>query len=71
MMCFPTLKDQLRVCINFSMVNRDIQNNVYPMHRIDKKINEMTDSTLFTTLDFTKGYQQPVFYPLAKTITVF
>ena len=53
------------------MVNRDIVNNAYPMHRIEEQLEAMAGAKVFTTLDLTKGYHQLVLHPESKPITVF
>ena len=40
------------------MINKNIINNAYPLHRIDDQIDSMRGSAWFTTLDLTKGYHQ-------------
>ena len=44
--------------IDFRMINKNIINNAYPLHRIDDQIDSMRGATWFTTLDLTKGYHQ-------------
>lgn len=56
MVCVPKPNGQLRVCINFRMVNQDIVNDAYPMHRINEQLEAMAGLMVFTTLDLTKGY---------------
>ena len=40
------------------MINKNVINDAYPLHRIDDQINSMRGSAWFTTLDLTKGYHQ-------------
>ena len=69
--CVPKADGSLRVCINFRMVNRDIINDAYPMHRMEEQLEAMAGSTVFTTLDLTKGYHQLILHPDSKHITAF
>lgn len=61
--CVPKPNRALQVSINFFMVNQDIVNNSYPMHRIKEQLEAITRSRVFTTLDITKGYHQLVLQP--------
>ena len=40
------------------MINKNILNNAYPLHRINNQIDSMRGAGWFTTLDLTKGYHQ-------------
>ena len=40
------------------MINKNVINDAYPLHRIDDQIDSMRGSAWFTTLDLTKGYHQ-------------
>ena len=53
------------------MVNQDIVNDAYPMHRIEEQLEAMAGAKVFTTLDLTKGYHQLVLHPASKPITAF
>ena len=46
----------LRVTIDFRMVNKNVINDAYPMHRVEDQLEAMSGSSVFTTLDITKGY---------------
>ena len=48
----------LTVTINFRMVNKKVINNAYPMHRVEDQLEAMSRSSVFSTLDSTKGYHQ-------------
>lgn len=56
--CVKKKDGSLRVCIDFRMVNKNIINDAYPLHRIDDQLDIMAGSKVFTTLDLTKGYHQ-------------
>lgn len=71
MVCVLKPDGQPRLFINFRMVNRDIVNGAYLMHRIDEQLEAMAGSTVFTALDLTKGYHQLVLHPESKHITAF
>ena len=53
------------------MVNKNIINNAYPMHRIDDQLDAMSGCSVFTTLDLTKGYHQMKLDEESKEITAF
>ena len=40
------------------MINKNVIDDAYPIHRIDDQIDSMCGSAWFTTLDLTKGYHQ-------------
>ena len=40
------------------MINKNVIDDAYPLHRIDDQIDSMRGSAWFTTLDLTKGYHQ-------------
>ena len=55
MVCVRKGDGSLQVTIDFRMINKNIINNAYLLHRIDDQIDSMRSATWFTTLDFTKG----------------
>lgn len=55
MACVLNPNGQLQVYIDFGMINRDISNDVYPMHQINEQLKAMAGATIFTTLDLKKG----------------
>ena len=46
----------LRVTIDFRMINKNVINDAYPMHRVNEQLNSMQGCKVFTTMDLTKGY---------------
>ena len=58
MVCVRKGDGSLQVTIDFRMINKNIINNAYPLHRIDDQIDSMRGAAWFTTLDLTKGYHQ-------------
>ena len=38
------------------MVNKNIVNDAYPMHKVEDQLEAMSGATVFTTLDLTMGY---------------
>ena len=40
------------------MINKNVIDDAYPLHRIDDQIDSVRGSAWFTTLDLTKGYHQ-------------
>ena len=46
----------LWVTINFQMINQNVLNDAYALHRIDAQIDSMCGNAWFTTLDLTKSY---------------
>lgn len=49
---------QLQVCIDFRKVNKDIMNDAYPIHWINKNLKVMAGAPVFTTIDLNKVYYQ-------------
>ena len=58
MVCVQKGDGSLRVTIDFRMINKNIINNAYPLHRIDNQIDSMRLAFWFMALDLTKGYHQ-------------
>ena len=58
MMCVKKGDGSLCVTIDFQMINKNVINDAYSLHRIDDQIVNMCGSAFFTTLDLTKGYHQ-------------
>ena len=58
MVCVQKGDGSLQVTIDFRMINKNIINDAYPLHRIDDQIDSMRGAAWFTTLDLTKGYHQ-------------
>ena len=69
--CVQKKDKSLRVCIDFRMVNKDIINDAYPLHRIDDQLEAMAGARFFTTMDLTKGYHQMQLDPASKEFTAF
>ena len=40
------------------MINKNVIDDAYPLHKIDDQIDSMCGSAWFTTLDLKKGYHQ-------------
>ena len=53
------------------MVNKNVINDAYPMHRVEDQLEAMSGSSVFTTLDLTKGYHQMRLAEESKEITAF
>ena len=69
--CVKKKDNSLCVTIDFRMVNKNVINNAYPMHRIDNQLDAMSGCSVFTTLDLTKGYHQMRLDEESKEITAF
>ena len=61
----------LHMTINFCMVNKNVINDAYPMHRVEDQLEAMSGSSVFTMLDLTKGYHQMKLAESLKEITAF
>ena len=70
-MCVKKPDGTLCVTIDFRMVNKDMINDAYPMHRVEDQLEAMSGSSVFTTLDLTKGYYQMRLAEESKEITSF
>lgn len=53
------------------MVNKNIVNDAYTFHRIEDQLESMAGSSVFATLDLTKGYHQIKLSSLSNEITGF
>lgn len=71
MVIVPNPDGALRVCIDFCCVTLDIINDAYPMHRIEYQLVAMEGANVFTTLDFTKEYNQLLLHLELKPVTTF
>ena len=58
MVCVQKGDGSLRVTIDFRMINKNIINDAYQLHRIDDQIDSMCGAACLTTLGLTKGYHQ-------------
>ena len=58
MVCVQKGDGSLCVTIDFQMINKNIIDDAYPLHKIDDQIDSMRGSAWFTTLKLTKGYHQ-------------
>ena len=56
--CIRKPNGSLRVTIDFRMVNKNVVNDAYPMHRVKDQLEAMRGASVFSTLDLTKGYHQ-------------
>ena len=61
----------LDVTINFRIVNKNIINDAYPIHRGDDQLEATSGSSVFTTLELTKGYNQMKLAESSKKIMPF
>lgn len=71
MVVVPKPKGALRVCIHFHQVNMDIMSDAYTMYRIEDQLDAMAGSTVFFTLELTKGYHQLLLHPYLKPMKTF
>ena len=69
--CVKKPDGSLRVTINFHMVNKNVINDAYPMHRVEDQLEAMSGSSVFTTLDLTKGCHQMKLAESSKEIIAF
>ena len=69
--CIRKPDGSLRVTIDFRMVNKNVINDAYPMHRVKDQLEAMRGASVFSTLDLTKGYHQMKFSVESKEITAF
>ena len=67
--CVKKPDGSLRVTINFRMVNKNVINDAYPMHRVEDQLEAMSGSLVLTMLDLTKGYYQMKLAESLKEIT--
>ena len=60
---------QLRLCIDYRCLNAKTQRDAFSLPRIDKTLESLAGSKLFSSLDLTYGYFQVVMHPdsIAKT----
>ena len=70
-MCVKKPDGNLCVTIDFRMVNKNVINDAYLMHRVEDQLEAMSGSSVFTTLDLTKGYHQMRLAEESKEITAF
>ena len=57
--------------LNFRMENKYVVKNVYPMHRVEDQIEEISGASVFLTLDLTKEYHQMKLAVESKEINSF
>ena len=53
------------------MVNKNVVNDAYPMHRVEDQLEAMSGASVFTTVDLTKGYHQMQLAEESREITAF
>ena len=53
------------------MLNKNVINDAYPMHRVEDQLEAMSRSSVFTTLDLTNCYYQMRLAEESKEITAF
>ena len=61
----------LRVTINFCIIIKHVINDAYMMHRVEGQLVAMSGSSVFTTVDLTKGYHPMKLAESSKEITAF
>ena len=69
--CIRKPDGSLRVTIDFRMVNKNVINDAYPMHRVKDQLEAMSGALVFSTLDLTKRYHQMKLADESNEITAF
>ena len=64
-----TIKRKLRICLNPRDLNEALEREPYHTCSVDKITAELKGMTVFTTVDFKKGYWMVVLYPNSRKLT--
>ena len=69
--CVENPGGTLCVTIDLRMVNKNVINDAYPMHKVEDQLDAMSGSSVFTTLNLTKVYNQMCLAEESREISAF
>ena len=58
-----TFKNKLRICLDLRDLNEALEREPYHTHSVDEITAKLQGMTVFTIVDFKKGYWMVVFHP--------
>ena len=60
-----------RICVDYQRLNAVTKSDVFPLPRVDDSLDQLANSTYFTTLDLAGGYWQVLVDPPSREKTAF
>ena len=64
-----TIKKKLRICLDPRDLNEDLEREPYYTHSVDEITAKLQGMTVFTIVDFKKGYWMVVLHPESRKLT--
>ena len=64
-----TIKRKLRICLDPRDLNEALEREPYQTHSVDEITAKLQGMTVFTIVDFTKGYWMVVLHPQSRNLT--
>ena len=64
-----TIKKKLRICLDPRDLNEALEREPYHTHSVDEITAKLQGMTVFTIVDFTKGYWMVVLHPDSRKLT--
>ena len=64
-----TIKRKLRICLDPRNLNESLEREPYQTHSVDEITAKLQDMTVFTIVDFKKGYWMVVLHPDSRRLT--
>jgi Reverse transcriptase (RNA-dependent DNA polymerase) len=67
----PKRDGGMRLCVDYRKLNNPTERDVYPLSRLDERIDNLGDSVVISTLDANSGYWQVSMHPDDRDKTTF
>ncbi|GBM38334.1 Transposon Ty3-I Gag-Pol polyprotein [Araneus ventricosus] len=71
MVIVPKKQGDIRICVDLSELNKNIQRETYPMASVDYTLTEFKKAKIFSIIDANSGFWQIMLHPESSAFTTF
>ncbi|GBN10193.1 Transposon Ty3-I Gag-Pol polyprotein [Araneus ventricosus] len=71
MVIVPRNQGDIRICVDLSEMNKNIQRESYPMTSVDYTLTEFNSAKIFSVIDAYSGFWQIMLHPESSVLTTF
>ncbi len=71
MVCVPKANGNVRICVDFTQLNKGVKREVHPMPSVDESLSKLGQGKVFSKLDANSGFWQVPLDEQSKLLTTF